>query len=241
MGALHDPIDALAQDLEGIHDTSRRREVFLRHADGFGVTRYAYLNTSCPRDPFHVDTNYPTAWVDRYLAGNYMAIDAVSLEAVRSPVPFRWRDALARPQYGDDSRRVFDEAADFAIRDGFTVPIHSGAGLSIVSLVIDDDALFRPAGAQRRQMLHLLAMHFHLACDRALNAAPAQPAPRLTPREREVLLWTAKGKTGWEIAQILNLAERTVVYHIENARTKLGASSRAQAVVAAMTLGLIRP
>lgn len=241
MGAVHDPVDALAQDLAGINDTDSRRAVFLRHAESFGVTRYAYLNTTCPRDPFHVETNYPTAWVERYLERNYMVVDAVSLEAARSPVPFRWRDALARPQYGANSQRVFEEAADFSIRDGFTVPIHSGAGLSIISLVVEDPALFQPSSAARRHMLHLLAMHFHLACDRALNEEVAPPLPRLTPREREVLLWTAKGKTGWEIAQILNLAERTVVYHIENARTKLGASSRAQAVVAAMTLGLIRP
>ena len=74
----------------------------------------------------------------------------------------------------------------------------------------------------------------------ALSAA-ALPAPRLSPREREVLLWTAKGKTGWEIAQILHLAERTVTFHIENAKIKLGAASRTQAVVTALSLGLIRP
>lgn len=241
MDALYDPVDALTQELSGVHDQEQRQAAFLRHAAAFGVSRYAYLNTTHPSDPFHVETNYPAAWAERYLAQNYMAVDAVPLEAARSPVPFRWSDALARPEYGAKSQLVFAEAAEFSIRDGFTVPVHSAAGLSIISVAIDDPDMFRPSAAARRHTVHLLAMHFHLACDRALGAGSAEPLPRLTPREREVLLWTAKGKTGWEIAQILNLAERTVVYHIENARTKLGASSRAQAVVVAVTLGLIRP
>jgi len=79
-----------------------------------------------------------------------------------------------------------------------------------------------------------------LACERAMTPQPPRELI-LTPREREVLLWAAKGKTGWEIGQILRLSERTVTYHVENARAKLGASSRAHAVVKAVTLGLIAP
>lgn len=44
---------------------------------------------------------------------------------------------------------------------------------------------------------------------------------KLTPREREVLTWTANGKTAWEISIILNIAESTVISHLRNARTKL--------------------
>lgn len=241
MAALHDPVDALTQDLAGIHDPKHRQAVFLLHAQALGVPRFAYLNTTHSDAPFHIETNYPDEWVRHYLARGYMEVDAVALEAARSPLPFHWQAALARPEHGAAAHRVFAEAAEFAIRDGFTVPIHSSSGLSIISLAIDDPALFTAKGTARRHALHLLALHFHLACDRALAEAPTPPAPALTPREREVLVWAAKGKTGWEIAQILHLSERTVTYHVENARTKLGAASRAQAVVAALTLGLIRP
>ena len=62
----------------------------------------------------------------------------------------------------------------------------------------------------------------------------------LSPREVEALVWTAEGKSAWEIAQILEVAERTVVNHLHNAQTKLNASNRTHAVVIAMRMGLVR-
>lgn len=53
---------------------------------------------------------------------------------------------------------------------------------------------------------------------------------RLTARERDALSWVAEGKSDWEIAVILGLSETTVRYHVDNARRKLGAVNRAQAV-----------
>ena len=62
----------------------------------------------------------------------------------------------------------------------------------------------------------------------------AEPATvdevHLTDRERDSLGWVAEGKSDWEIAMILGLAESTVRFHVDNARKKLGAVNRAQAV-----------
>lgn len=52
----------------------------------------------------------------------------------------------------------------------------------------------------------------------------------LTARERDALSWVAEGKSDWEIAVILGLSETTVRFHVDNARKKLGAVNRAQAV-----------
>src|SRR5713101_1855751 len=57
----------------------------------------------------------------------------------------------------------------------------------------------------------------------------------LNDREIETLTWVARGKTSAEIAQILGLTKRTVDFHLDNARTKLGAATRTQAVVKAAT------
>jgi len=53
---------------------------------------------------------------------------------------------------------------------------------------------------------------------------------RLTDRERDTLAWVAEGKSDWEISVILGLSETTVRFHVDNARRKLGAVNRAQAV-----------
>jgi DNA-binding response OmpR family regulator len=63
----------------------------------------------------------------------------------------------------------------------------------------------------------------------------------LNDREVECLTWVARGKTSADIAQILGLAKRTVDFHIDNARGKLGAMTRTEAVIKAATGRLIEP
>jgi DNA-binding NarL/FixJ family response regulator len=63
----------------------------------------------------------------------------------------------------------------------------------------------------------------------------------LNDREIEVLTWVARGKTSAEIAQILGLSKRTVDFHTDNARGKLGAATRTEAAIKAATGRLIEP
>jgi len=63
----------------------------------------------------------------------------------------------------------------------------------------------------------------------------------LNEREIEVLTWAARGKTSAEIAKIVDLTKRTVDFHIDNARAKLGAATRTEAVLKAATGRLIEP
>ncbi len=63
----------------------------------------------------------------------------------------------------------------------------------------------------------------------------------LNDREIEVLTWVARGKTSAEIAQILDLAKRTVDFHTDNARAKLGAATRTEAAIKAAGGRLIEP
>jgi DNA-binding CsgD family transcriptional regulator len=86
--------------------------------------------------------------------------------------------------------------------------------------------------------LHLFAIHVAEAIWRIRGAEPERHAP-LTPRERECLSWVAVGKTAWEISCILNVSERTIVAHTENAKKKLGARTLPQAIALAVGRGLI--
>ncbi len=62
---------------------------------------------------------------------------------------------------------------------------------------------------------------------------------RVTARESEILGWVAAGKSDWAIGQILNISGKTVNFHVENAKRKLGVGSRVQAVILAMRNGII--
>jgi LuxR family quorum sensing-dependent transcriptional regulator len=69
---------------------------------------------------------------------------------------------------------------------------------------------------------------------RQLLGGSPQGKPPLTPREREVLAWSAQGKSAWEIGTILSVGKRTVDEHAQTAMRKLGAANRTQAVAIAL-------
>lgn len=62
---------------------------------------------------------------------------------------------------------------------------------------------------------------------------------RLGLRELQCLEWCSRGKTNWEIGQILGITERTVEHHIASATRKMASVTRAQAVAEALRSRLI--
>ena len=72
----------------------------------------------------------------------------------------------------------------------------------------------------------------------AQKNAPAV-MPGLTQREREVLRWTAFGKTSDEIGMILGISARTVNFHVTMVLEKLEAVNKTQAVAKAVILDLL--
>jgi len=82
------------------------------------------------------------------------------------------------------------------------------------------------------RVLDLLRPHLVQLWRNARVRMPAS-AGLLTPREREILAWVARGKTNREIAAVLYLAPGTVGKHLDNVYGKLGVGSRAAAVARA--------
>ncbi|MFE6256346.1 response regulator [Agromyces sp. NPDC057865] len=70
------------------------------------------------------------------------------------------------------------------------------------------------------------------------DAASVAP-PALSPREREVLVLVAEGRSNPEIAKALYIGEATVKTHLLHAFEKLGVNDRTRAVTRAMELGLL--
>jgi two-component system invasion response regulator UvrY len=65
------------------------------------------------------------------------------------------------------------------------------------------------------------------------------PVDVLSPREFEVFMLLAQGKTVADIAQVLHLSPRTVGTHLYNIKQKLNASNSAEIALIAMRAGLI--
>lgn len=90
-------------------------------------------------------------------------------------------------------------------------------------------------------LIDYLGSHFHLALLRITPNASLRTdrcIKELTSREVTILNWMKNGKTNWEIGKILGVSERTVRFHVEQIFSKLGVTSRSQAVAMAIEHGL---
>lgn len=187
-----------------------------------------------------VITNFPVEWISLYHEKNFGCVDPVVGRVLDTRLPFVWDIETTRGE-GKLQKAFLKTAHDFSVCRGYSVPILGPEGdyglFTVVSALgaREFDALIRTVQAP----LYLLANHIHQAVRRLANGSP-DPV-HLTPREGEVLQWTAAGKTNMEIGVILSISEKTVEYHLYNGMRKLDVYSRAQAVAKAMLLGLIYP
>jgi len=73
----------------------------------------------------------------------------------------------------------------------------------------------------------------------SMGGLPGREAfPELTEREREVLDLVARGHDNRRISRDLFLSDKTVRNHVSNILTKLGAATRAEAIVRARNAGM---
>ena len=105
---------------------------------------------------------------------------------------------------------------------------------------MDEVAATVTAAVLPSRHLVTLAPASPVGVERGRFAAPELPEPRSpSAREREVLELLADGRTDGQIADLLELSPATVQTHVRNAKSKLGARTRAQAVAIALQRGMI--
>ncbi len=75
----------------------------------------------------------------------------------------------------------------------------------------------------------------------AMKRRMSPSGPQLSPREKEVLDLLSDGLGVAQISRRLFISESTTKTHISKLYEKLGAGNRAQAIMAALRLGLIKP
>lgn len=144
---------------------------------------------------------------------------------------------------------VTDETPDVELCDsGAAVPAESEA--PVVALVNPASAgepagLLPPDATDTQIDLALRAVAAGLLIrapslpERRAGFAPAEDAPLLTPREREILTLLGEGLSNKSIARRLGISVHTVKFHLEALFAKLEATSRAEAVAKGVRGGVI--
>jgi len=166
----------------------------------------------------------------------------------------------------DDAEVVALDAADVVLRDaagpremlaaiaaGFTVPTillvdepHADAALAALRAGASAVLARQIDARELRAALDAIAAGLVVLDASVRDAlAPAATALRnvlaepLTERERQVLSMLAGGLSNRRIAEQLAISENTVKAHVASILAKLGATTRTEAVTAAIRLGLV--
>lgn len=135
--------------------------------------------------------------------------------------------------------RHYDE---HGVRAGAVWPVHdrrAGVVHLLASWTGTSATEYAKALSEMGSEIHLATAFFCEALRARELAADARVS--LSPRERECLLWVQAGRSTQQIADVLGIADATVVEYIGTAMRKLGASNRMQAAGRAMAIGLLRP
>lgn len=220
-------------DMHGVIERTTRRFGF----DGFSYHRYR------PEDhDIDYTGEWPTDWLERYENNHYIDIDPVVERLLQSVTPFTWGEAVADRPVNAAERRVMNEARDFGVKEGAEVPIHeAGLGFGTFSVFSSNAAEFNAAWEEHRYDIHMFCLYFHEKYKQLVSTPSVSPEPHLSRRERECLVLTSRGKTAWEIGEILSISERTAKQHLSNASAKLGSFSKHHAVVKAILTRIILP
>ncbi|MDF3035272.1 MAG: LuxR family transcriptional regulator [Paucimonas sp.] len=180
--------------------------------------------------------NYPLEWQKEYSRNNYLSVDPTVQHGVRSSVPILWgRDEFA-PVID-----LWENANAHGLKHGWAQSARDSRGvIGMLTLARGAEQLTLQELESKESKMHWLVQMAYAGFSKlvTMQHLPESQA-QLTPREIEILRWTADGKTAYEIGQISGISAATVNFHINNAVNKLGAVNKTQAVVKAALLGFI--
>ncbi len=122
--------------------------------------------------------------------------------------------------------------------DALLIPV-KGIGTDYGVLVIGVLPTQKPLAQQISWYWTIIANYLYEAVYRLTRHHEDDSSFGLTSREKSCLSWAAKGKTSWEISQILSISERTVNFHLSNCISKTNSCNRQQAISRCLSAGHI--
>ncbi|MDJ0917587.1 MAG: LuxR family transcriptional regulator [Woeseiaceae bacterium] len=233
----------LIQRLQVVKDFGELKATYVECLSDMGVRMMSYHHLPPIGAPDYtphltvVAHGFPEDWVRRYVDEELYLIDPIPPNAARVLLPFKWSDAWHFSDLTEDNKRYLEMMKDAELGDGLAIPVYGphgregyagyGFGQPELSLDAVQIALFRWAA----QLGHLYY------CDLLLSVPDRDV--QLSPREREVLQWTAYGKSNAVIAEILGMSPHTVDTYMRRIFEKLHVADRVTASLRALSLGLI--
>ncbi len=202
----------------------------------FALTHHVDIRQA-PQPAIRLAT-YPAEWVDYFDGQRLGPSDPVHRASHLTSVGFAWSEVPAMIPLTRRDRDILDRARLAGIGDGFTIPAHvPGESHGSCSFATRRGEPIEPDALPRAQLVGAFA--FEAARRLWKIRAVDKPVPGLTDRQRDCLLWAARGKSDWEISRILGISHETVIQHLKQARERYGVGKRTLLAVHALFDGTI--
>ena len=225
----------LSQAADG--DSFQRQLIELANEMEFELVS-GFVVTEMPNGPPQVVQlgNVPAGYLESYKDTGVGARDPVLQRLKTLSVPVIYDQSLYVRESAAD---IWEEQATYGYRTGVSVALHLPGQRHFILGLDREKALPKSEIKLMRMLgdLQLLVVH---AQETALRLfGKAQTDVTLSPKEQLILRMTMQGKSAKVIGAEIHSAEATINFHLQNARVKLGVTSKHQAVLKAQSLGLI--
>lgn len=200
----------------------------------FALTHHVDIRQSNSAIRLH---NYPAGWAEWFEEQSLGKTDPVHRASCLTSVGFAWSRLPHMIALTRSDLAVLEAARKEGIGDGFTVPAHvpgEAHGSCSFACRTGDPLL-----EEHMPLLQLAGAFAFEAARRMRRLSDRRTEPILTDRQRECVLWAARGKSDWEISRILGISHETVIEHLKHARERYGVGKRTQLAVHALFDGTI--
>ncbi len=222
-----------------IDDMAALRSLIETACEDLGFSYFALVNHirfGQPTVGYVRLTNYPLEWL-AVVRERDQRVDPVLRAAERASSGFTWDRIGSMLKLTAEDKAVLQQAREHGIGDGFTVPNHiPGEVFGSSHFAVAVDQPFPTESVPAAQALGNFAFEAarRLIAKRTISSEEyIVPAP-LSERQRECLLFVARGKSDSVIAQLLDIRPKTVNEHIEAAKRRYAVASRSQLLVRAL-------
>lgn len=196
-----------------------------------GFRAFCYVAPEAPAEPYRLmHRGMPEEWMTKYEREGLDQHDPIPGLALRHAQPIRVSQLIAQPSSLSDHEKGFLACfSTTGLSDALVFPAFGPFGrpaILSVGMPLTDDA-YREL---ELPLAWAVAQHFHTQMSLLERGALKV---RLSPRERTVLEWLAKGKSASDIATILGIASPTVSTHIQRIYEKFDVRDRVTCILKA--------
>lgn len=184
--------------------------------------------------------SYPTHWADYYDGQRLGVCDPVHRASHVTSVGFCWSRLPEMIPLTAEDRRVLVLGREQGIGDGFTVPANvPGEARGSCSFANQDGRPMPSEMLPAAQFAGAFAFEGARRLWSTRGRLTSPPPAVMTDRQRDCVLWAARGKGDWEIGRILGIGEETVARHIKMACERYGVNKRTLLAIRALFDGTL--